>query len=211
MKKTILTISFALFTNLIFAQTNWQESSYYSNGLTTSLGKNYELSNLYLDSAIQINPNKYEYYEQKGLNYFRLNDYKNAIILLNKAIVLNPKCKYALLYRGYSKAKLEDHRGAINDFDKAINLLIQLKAKKGELAEALNNRAASKYAIGKYSETIVDCNLAISNDKDYSLAYYNKGLAYIELGQIDNGCIALSKAGELGFELAYDTIKENCQ
>ncbi len=42
------------------------------------------------------------------------------------------------------------------------------------------------------------------------MAYYNRGLAKIQLGQIDGGCLDLSKAGELGADKAYDLIKKYC-
>jgi len=42
------------------------------------------------------------------------------------------------------------------------------------------------------------------------LAYYHRGLAKILLGQKDNGCLDLSKAGELGSAKAYEAIKNFC-
>jgi hypothetical protein len=41
-------------------------------------------------------------------------------------------------------------------------------------------------------------------------AYENRGLSKIAIGQKDNGCKDLSKAGELGYEKAYERIKEFC-
>jgi len=45
---------------------------------------------------------------------------------------------------------------------------------------------------------------------NYTDAYYGRGLAKIRLGQKDDGCLDLSKAGELGHAEAYEAIKENC-
>ena len=42
------------------------------------------------------------------------------------------------------------------------------------------------------------------------MAYYNRGLAKIQLGQKDSGCLDLSKAGELGYVEAYEAIKQYC-
>jgi hypothetical protein len=42
------------------------------------------------------------------------------------------------------------------------------------------------------------------------LAYYHRGLAKILSGQKDNGCLDLSKAGDLGLAEAYESIKEYC-
>jgi hypothetical protein len=41
--------------------------------------------------------------------------------------------------------------------------------------------------------------------------YLNRGIAKINLGQKDSGCLDLSEAGEMGVLKAYDLIKECCQ
>jgi len=41
-------------------------------------------------------------------------------------------------------------------------------------------------------------------------AYYGRGVAKIGLGQKDSGCLDLSKAGELGYSVAYKAIKRYC-
>ena len=47
------------------------------------------------------------------------------------------------------------------------------------------------------------------NPKDAD-SYNNRGLLKLSLGQKDSGCLDLSKAGELGNEVAYDAIKKFC-
>ena len=59
-------------------------------------------------------------------------------------------------------------------------------------------------------EAINDYNKAIGLNPNYGYAYYNRGLAKIRLGQKDDGCLDLYKAGELGFAEAYDLIKQYC-
>jgi tetratricopeptide (TPR) repeat protein len=55
------------------------------------------------------------------------------------------------------------------------------KSKKGDLKSAINNFAA-----------------AISIAPDYGLAYYNRGLAYLQQGNNALGCLDAQKACELG-------------
>ena len=57
---------------------------------------------------------------------------------------------------------------------------------------------------------IQDFNKAIELNPNNAVAYYNRGLAKIHLGQKDNGCLDLSKAGELGHAKAYEHIKDLC-
>jgi hypothetical protein len=41
-------------------------------------------------------------------------------------------------------------------------------------------------------------------------AYYLRGVLRIEYGQLSDGCLDLSKAGELGDLKAYEMIRERC-
>jgi hypothetical protein len=45
---------------------------------------------------------------------------------------------------------------------------------------------------------------------NYAGAYSGRGIAKIRSGQKDSGCLDLSKAGELGFAEAYESIKKLC-
>jgi tetratricopeptide (TPR) repeat protein len=211
MFKRIFVIFVTIFTSEVSHCQTWQESSYYFNASTIQSGKNYELSNIYIDSAINLNPNKAEYYELKGMNYFRMKDYKNSILVFSKAILLKPKSEWSLLYRSYSKSILNDNRGALLDINKAIPLLLQTQISKEELSSIFTNKARIEYFLGKYTEAIIDCNTAIKYDNSNSETYFIKGMTYIELGDKENGCLALSKAGEYGWEKAYQAISENCQ
>jgi tetratricopeptide (TPR) repeat protein len=49
---------------------------------------------------------------------------------------------------------------------------------------------------------------AIEIDADFAEAYFNRGLTYIYLNEIDKGLADLSKAGELGIYQAYNLISQ---
>jgi hypothetical protein len=51
---------------------------------------------------------------------------------------------------------------------------------------------------------------AISIKPNYPEAYYLRGTAKLNLGQKDSCCLDLSKAGELGYTQAYETIRHYC-
>jgi len=55
-----------------------------------------------------------------------------------------------------------------------------------------------------------DYNKAIELNPNYAAAYLNRGLIKIGLEQKNSGCLDLSKAGELGYAKAYESIKYYC-
>jgi tetratricopeptide (TPR) repeat protein len=61
-----------------------------------------------------------------------------------------------------------------------------------------------------YRKAIEHYNLVIKSDKEFKEAYYNRGLTYIYLKESENGCMDMSKAGELGMEEAYEVIGRFC-
>jgi len=93
--------------------------------------------------------------------------------------------------------------GAIQDFSKAIEL-------SPNYTDAYISRGNAKADFKDYRGAIQDYTKAIELNPNIANAYYHRGLAKILSGQKDDGCLDLSKAGELGHAEAYEAIKENC-
>ncbi len=165
------------------------------------------------EKAVEIEPDNLAYISQCGeVKLNLLNDYTGAIYYFNKLISIDSKSNYShdkmsdysFFLRGVAKHNLQDYRGAIADYSKAIEI-------DPNYAEAYFKRGNAKYDFQDYKGAIADYSRAIEINPRYaSDAYYNRGLAKIILGQIDSGCMDLSKAGELGFEEAYDMIRKFC-
>ena len=51
---------------------------------------------------------------------------------------------------------------------------------------------------------------SIKLNPNYEMAYYERGMMKIKMGQKDSGCLDFSKSGELGRSDVYDTIKKYC-
>lgn len=149
---------------------------------------------------------------QIGRAKVELKEYQEAIAYLKRSIELNPNYSYSYYYRGRAKDGLEDYRGAILDYSKAIVL-------DEKNYKAYFNRAIDNSLLGDFNSSILDCEKLIeANLPEYHLdyhlfvkAYFWRGMCRIELGQKDNGCLDLSKAGELGYSYAYDYIKQYCK
>lgn len=73
-----------------------------------------------------------------------------------------------------------------------------------------DTRGEIYYKTGFYKKCIEDMTIAISIKPDAN-SYYCRGLSKIKTGDKENGCIDLSKSGELGNANAYEEIKKYCQ
>ena len=104
---------------------------------------------------------------------------------------------------GIAKHNLREYRGAIQDFNKAIEIA-------PNYADAYNSRGNAKNQLQDYRGAIQDFNKAIELNPKYAVAYFSRGIAKILSGQKNNGCLDLSKAGKLGFALAYKAITVHC-
>ena len=164
-------------------------------------------------------------YTQKGIDFYEKHEYTEALINLNKAIEVdpayaaedrhgamkdynialekNPKFADAFFARGNVKMKLQDYYGAIADYTSAIAI-------NENYIEAYFNRGRAKQYLQAYEDAINDCSKIIQIHPKNFDAYYMRGLLRINFGDVKNGCLDLSKAGELGDLKAYEAIKEKC-
>jgi tetratricopeptide (TPR) repeat protein len=61
--------------------------------------------------------------------------------------------------------------------------------------------------LNDYKSAIVDYTVAIELNERFAEAYFNRGLARLYIGNVEEGVSDLSKAGELGIFQAYNVIK----
>lgn len=156
--------------------------------------------------AISIFPNYREAYEIRGYVKLHLKDLKGAMSDLSKAISINPQsAALSYSFRGETKYELNDFSGSIDDYTQALNLD--------------KNYNHIYFRRGKSYEQLKRYDEAISDFLTYTQLWPNDGEGYFKLGMMEiykyqighgNGCKYLSKAGELGYEKAYEFIKLYC-
>jgi len=79
-----------------------------------------------------------------------------------------------------------------------------------ELAVAWMNRGIVRAYAKDFQGAILDFRQAIVLIPDYAEAWYNLGISMIKTGRKEDGCVGLSKAGELGLLKAYRAISIHC-
>jgi tetratricopeptide (TPR) repeat protein len=158
---------------------------------------------LNLNKALELDPNYSAAYLLRGNIKDNFDDRHGAMKDYNAAIEKNPKFGDAFFARGNVKMKLQDYYGAIADFSSCIAI-------NENNIEAYFNRGKAKQFLQAYEDAINDCSKIIQINPKNMDAYYMRGILRIEFGDTKNGCLDLSKAGELGDHKAYETIKEKC-
>ena len=76
---------------------------------------------IYLNEAIEIEPNDARFYISRG-TFKGTENYEDAIEDYTKAIEIECNNVFAFRLRGDSKRKLGDYQGAIDDYTKAIEI-----------------------------------------------------------------------------------------
>jgi tetratricopeptide (TPR) repeat protein len=155
--------------------------------------------------AIELEPNN-KYYRERAFSKYFFDDNHGAIVDFTKAIKLDSTDELSYRYRGKCKFYVADYRGAIVDFTKVI----KIKPDYYDIADCYFQRGKCKAGTDDYRGAIEDYTKAIKLEPDNSEIYINRGLAKLNLGIKNSGCLDFSKAGELGEKEAYKFITKHC-
>lgn len=202
LRKVFLSLFFAfLSTGFIVAQKTADQ--YVDYGIKKLENKEFMEAIVSFNEAISVDKNSFQAYYMRGNIKQQFSDVHGAMKDYNTAIEINPKFTEAYFERGNVKYLLQDYYGAIDDYTKTIEL-------NENNLDAYFKRGQAKQQLEAYQDAINDCSQIISKDPDNVDAYFLRGVLRIEYGQLSEGCLDLSKAGELGDLKAYELIREKC-
>lgn len=131
--------------------------------------------------------------------------YKNASVSLQHQYI------DAYLFRAESKAALRDYYGSIVDINNYF-VYMNTDALRSEVTESNAHRLSGfcRIQTADWSNAIKDLQASVSQNPKNKEAYYYLGYALIQTDATPEGCLALSRAGELGLKEAYEMINEYC-
>lgn len=200
MKRTFLSVLFVTLALVSYSQT---AKDYVQKGRELLEKREYVEALVNLNKAIELDPNQSSAYYLRGNIKDNFEDKHGAMKDYNLAIEKNPKFADAFFARGNIKMALQDYYGAVDDYTAAITI-------NENYVEAYFSRGKAKQFLQAYQDAINDCSKIIQINPKNASAYSMRGILRIEFGDLKNGCLDLSKAGELGDLKAYDLIKEKC-
>ena len=171
---------------IIMSVLTWQQCGYWKNSITL------------FDHTLKVTDNNWFAYNNRGVAYGGLGNYRQAIEDCDRAIDIKPGYADAYNNRGFAYNGLGNYRQAIEDCDRAIEI-------NPGYAEAYNNRGVAHNGLGNYEQAIEDLNRAIEIKLRIAEAYFNRGNAYSGLGNYRQAIEDYSRAIEIkpGYANAY--------
>lgn len=143
------------------------------------------------------------YYYNKAMGLQYLSKYEQAIMTFSKAIELNPTQASFFRERGKCKMNIHNCYGAIPDFTKAISL-------DPKDAKLYSSRSTCYVQTEEYDAAFIDINKAISLNAKDPTYYLTRGLIHMIKNRTKEGCLDLTKAGDMGSSYAFELLKEYC-
>ncbi len=183
---------------------------HYLSTISKFYQNNYEATIKNASNSINCNPNiSYEIYLYRGLSNSELNNYEISnfdyqFLIDNFTKINKTTSELATLYNniGYNQIKMKNYSEAYKNIEKALILdenLSFIWDSKGEL----------QFMKSDFTGSIKSMTKAISINSNSENSYYIRGLSYLKIGKLIEGCNDLKKAKELGVkEMDKDYYKK---
>jgi len=171
-------------------QPKWLSVALDWRSLMYKLTKNYQEAIRDFDWSININPNNFWTFENRGDTYYLLGSYETALRDLNQAVSLNSASARIFELRGDVYRAMGRYLDAINDFSKAIQL--------NPISDlAISKRGDSHRMLGDYLTAIKDFNIAIKLNPENFFAISSRGDTHRQIGDYSAALVDLERAIEL--------------
>jgi tetratricopeptide (TPR) repeat protein len=213
--------AFVSFDSAISIDPTYPEVYYHIGKLFFETGNNLK-SVENLSRAIDLGRKDFKVFLLRGMVKYNLEDYRGSDLDYLKAF------EVANSLRGMGKYNLEDYRGSDSDYLKAFEVANTYEVANTQSSffqvndggdDIIDNKKISdlflkmgmnKSKLKDYNQAIIDYSKALSYDEKNSKALFFRGVIRVQFKAVSEGCLDLSRAGELGMADAYDYIKKYC-
>src|SRR5882724_2343862 len=144
----------------------------------------------YFDKAIRIDPKDPGGYVNRGMLFYKRNEYVKGDLDERKAMLLQPDLATPYEILGYSLLERKKYNEAYANFDAVIS-------RDKNSYKAYVNKAAALGKLARHEEAIAVLNQVIELKPDYITAYYNRAYAYLYSGDMDHAFADCNKILEI--------------
>ncbi len=145
------------------------------------------------DDAIRKFPEVADYYYLRGIILNAKEKYSKALDDFTRAIELEPS---NLLYRCYLGRGVSYMN--LLEFDNALLDLTASIEKNDTVASSFHSRAMVNYELRDYSAAVSDFLKVLDLSEGNSALYFNLGMSYYRLNDMEKACPNLNKACSMG-------------
>lgn len=151
-------------------------------------------------------------YVARAIEFSLVQDYSSAIDDITRAILMSNNLYFAYFCRANWRYKLLEYKRAMGEKMESADFEIMMRDydyiihKQPDFSFAYYNKANMLCLQQDFKAAISYYTQAIAADSDFAEAYFNRGLTYIYIDEVEKGIADLSKAGELGIYQAYNLI-----
>ncbi|MGL5080621.1 MAG: tetratricopeptide repeat protein [Microcoleaceae cyanobacterium] len=142
------------------------------------------------DKALEIRPDFYVAWNNRGNALWDLGRYEEAIASFDKALEIRPDFYVAWNLRGIALLNLGRHEEAIAACDQALEI-------KPDDHSAWNLRGIALRDLGRYEEAIASFDKALEIKSDFPEAWNFRGIALRDLGRYEEAIASFDKALEI--------------
>lgn len=136
---------------------------------------------------LELQPDDYEAWNNKGVVLKNLGRYSKAIAAYNQALQIKPDKHEAWNNKGNALSDLGRYQEAISAYDKVIQI-------QPDYYQAWGNKGIALRGLGRYQEAIAAYNKVIEFKPDDHLAWYKKGDLLYFLGRYQKASKAYKSA-----------------
>ena len=152
--------------------------------------KNFSQAMTAYDTAIRLDAQFAEAYNNRGIVKYELGQFSAAIEDYTLAVHIKPNYADALNNRGNAYANIEQFKNAERDLLAALKL-------NDKSAAAHNNLGSVYLSQKKFDDALKEYSRAIQIYPKYAEAYYNRAIAYYANGNLINALLDLKQALKL--------------
>jgi tetratricopeptide (TPR) repeat protein len=177
--------AFKIAEKLLKIKDSWIEREAYAACL--AFLERYQEAIASYDKALQLKPDLYQAWYNRGVALGNLGHYEEAINSYDKALQFKPDCHEAWNNRGVALDVLERTEEAIASYDKALQI-------QPESYQVWCNRGNALDDLGRTEEVIASYDKALQIKPESYQVWCNRGNALDDLGRADEAISSYDKA-----------------